>query len=145
MDVRYCTVALFRCVAMWVASHDSPTYCTYLHLEVSVCHMAHQGLGSTYEYLYYCAVTRMCSLSYSCDLTVSLLMTTCAVTPSPLYACICRPADGASFLQVHYILNEIVMGGMVLETSMTEIITRTEEQNRLEKQEVSGRGRQVWC
>ncbi|KAF0307536.1 AP-3 complex subunit sigma-2 [Amphibalanus amphitrite] len=37
--------------------------------------------------------------------------------------------------KVHYILNEIVMGGMVLETSMTEIITRTEEQNRLEKQE----------
>lgn len=28
------------------------------------------------------------------------------------------------------------MGGMVLETSMTEIITRVEEQNKLEKQEV---------
>lgn len=37
--------------------------------------------------------------------------------------------------KVHYILNEIVMGGMVLETSMTEIITRTDEQNKLEKQE----------
>lgn len=41
------------------------------------------------------------------------------------------------FTQVHYILNELVMGGMVLETSMTEIITRIEEQNKIEKQEVS--------
>ncbi|KAH7945240.1 hypothetical protein HPB49_008572 [Dermacentor silvarum] len=37
--------------------------------------------------------------------------------------------------KVHYILNELVMGGMVLETSMTEIITRIEEQNKIEKQE----------
>ncbi|CAG0889278.1 unnamed protein product [Cyprideis torosa] len=37
--------------------------------------------------------------------------------------------------KVHYILNELVMGGMVLETNMTEILTRIEEQNRLEKQE----------
>lgn len=29
------------------------------------------------------------------------------------------------------------MGGMVLETNMTEIITRIEEQNRLEKSEVN--------
>lgn len=38
--------------------------------------------------------------------------------------------------QVHYILAELVMGGMVLETNMTEIITRIEEQNKLEKSEV---------
>lgn len=31
------------------------------------------------------------------------------------------------------------MGGMVLETNMIEIITRIEEQNKLEKQEVSRR------
>ncbi|RXG56040.1 AP-3 complex subunit sigma-1 [Armadillidium vulgare] len=37
--------------------------------------------------------------------------------------------------KVHYILNELVMGGMVLETNMTEIITRIEDQNKLEKQE----------
>nr|CAD7202622.1 unnamed protein product [Timema douglasi] len=37
---------------------------------------------------------------------------------------------------VHYILNELVMGGMVLETNMTEILTRIEDQNKLEKQEV---------
>ena len=42
-------------------------------------------------------------------------------------------------LQVHYILAELVMGGMVLETNMTEIITRIEEQNKLEKSEVSHR------
>lgn len=42
------------------------------------------------------------------------------------------------FLQVHYILNELVMGGMVLETNMTEIFTRIDEQNKLERQEVSG-------
>ncbi|WAQ96575.1 AP3S1-like protein [Mya arenaria] len=38
-------------------------------------------------------------------------------------------------IQVHYILAELVMGGMVLETNMTEIITRIEEQNKLEKSE----------
>lgn len=38
--------------------------------------------------------------------------------------------------KVHYILNELVMGGMVLETNMNEILTRIEEQNKLEKQEV---------
>lgn len=38
--------------------------------------------------------------------------------------------------QVHYILNELVMGGMVLETNMTEILSRIEDQNKLEKQEV---------
>lgn len=30
------------------------------------------------------------------------------------------------------------MGGMVLETNMNEILTRIEEQNKLEKQEVRG-------
>ncbi len=39
--------------------------------------------------------------------------------------------------QVHYILNELVMGGMVLETNMSEIIARIEEQNWIEKQEVN--------
>ncbi len=43
---------------------------------------------------------------------------------------ICRDA------QVHHILNELVMGGMVLETNMTEIMLRIEEQNKLEKEEV---------
>ncbi|XP_052096564.1 AP-3 complex subunit sigma-2-like isoform X2 [Mytilus californianus] len=38
--------------------------------------------------------------------------------------------------KVHYILGELVMGGMVLETNMTEIMTRIEEQNKLEKSEV---------
>ena len=41
------------------------------------------------------------------------------------------------YLQVHHILNEIVMGGMVLETNTAEIITRIEEQSKLEKSEVS--------
>jgi AP-3 complex subunit sigma len=41
--------------------------------------------------------------------------------------------------QVHYILSELVMGGMVLETNMTEILTRIEEQTRIEKQEVGSR------
>lgn len=38
--------------------------------------------------------------------------------------------------KVHYILNELVMGGMVLETNMNEILSRIEDQNKLEKQEV---------
>ncbi|KRY47278.1 AP-3 complex subunit sigma-1, partial [Trichinella britovi] len=32
-------------------------------------------------------------------------------------------------------LNEIVMGGMVLETNMNEILTRVNEQDKIEKQE----------
>jgi len=37
--------------------------------------------------------------------------------------------------KVHFILNELVMGGMVLETNMTEILIRIEEQNKIEKEE----------
>lgn len=36
---------------------------------------------------------------------------------------------------VHHILAELVMGGMVLQTSMTEILARVEEQNKLVKTE----------
>lgn len=39
--------------------------------------------------------------------------------------------------QVHYILQEVVMGGMVLETNMNEIVAQVELQNRMEKSEVS--------
>uniref|UniRef100_A0A0G2K302 Adaptor related protein complex 3 subunit sigma 2 n=1 Tax=Rattus norvegicus TaxID=10116 RepID=A0A0G2K302_RAT len=38
-------------------------------------------------------------------------------------------------LTVHYILQEVVMGGMVLETNMNEIVAQIEAQNRLEKSE----------
>lgn len=41
------------------------------------------------------------------------------------------------FLQVHNILAEMVMGGMVLETNMNEIITQVDAQNKMEKSEVS--------
>ncbi|XP_058855219.1 AP-3 complex subunit sigma-2 isoform X3 [Acipenser ruthenus] len=37
--------------------------------------------------------------------------------------------------KVHYILQQVVMGGMVLETNMNEIVTQVENQNRLEKSE----------
>ena len=37
--------------------------------------------------------------------------------------------------KVHYILQEICLGGMVLETSLAEIVARIEEQAKLEKQE----------
>ncbi|XP_028402323.1 AP-3 complex subunit sigma-2-like isoform X2 [Dendronephthya gigantea] len=37
--------------------------------------------------------------------------------------------------KVHYILSEIVMGGMVLETNMSEILSHIEAQNKLEKSE----------
>ncbi|KAL1471520.1 hypothetical protein MTO96_039895, partial [Rhipicephalus appendiculatus] len=39
--------------------------------------------------------------------------------------------------QVHHILNELVMGGMVVDTNMTELMTRVTEQATIEKQEVS--------
>lgn len=38
---------------------------------------------------------------------------------------------------MHYILSEIVMGGMVLETNMAEITARYAEQEKIEKSEVS--------
>ena len=47
--------------------------------------------------------------------------------------------------QVHYILNELVMGGMVLETNMTEILTRVEEQNKIEKDEVFFSSTFIFC
>ncbi|CAG5851909.1 unnamed protein product [Menidia menidia] len=37
--------------------------------------------------------------------------------------------------KVHYILQEVVMGGMVLETNMNEIVAQVEIQNRMEKSE----------
>uniref|UniRef100_A0A3B3ZZG5 AP complex mu/sigma subunit domain-containing protein n=1 Tax=Periophthalmus magnuspinnatus TaxID=409849 RepID=A0A3B3ZZG5_9GOBI len=42
-------------------------------------------------------------------------------------------------IQVHNILAEMVMGGMVLETNMNEIITQVDAQNKMEKSEVSAR------
>ncbi|XP_046780910.1 adaptor-related protein complex 3, sigma 2 subunit isoform X10 [Gallus gallus] len=56
-----------------------------------------------------------------------------------------------SCLLVHYILQEVVIGGMVLETNMNEIVAQAEAQSKLEKAEVSGsvwgleRGAQVWA
>uniref|UniRef100_A0A674C3E7 Adaptor related protein complex 3 subunit sigma 2 n=1 Tax=Salmo trutta TaxID=8032 RepID=A0A674C3E7_SALTR len=38
-------------------------------------------------------------------------------------------------IQVHFILQEVVMGGMVLETNMNEIVGQVELQNRMEKSE----------
>eukprot|EP00052_Salpingoeca_macrocollata_P030883 m.321286 g.321286 ORF g.321286 m.321286 type:complete len:162 (+) comp25193_c0_seq1:164-649(+) len=37
--------------------------------------------------------------------------------------------------KVHHILNEVVMGGMVLDTNITDILTHVDAQTRLEKQE----------
>ncbi|TNN64044.1 AP-3 complex subunit sigma-2 [Liparis tanakae] len=37
--------------------------------------------------------------------------------------------------KVHYILQEVVMGGMVLETNMNEIVAQVEVQTRMEKSE----------
>jgi hypothetical protein len=45
---------------------------------------------------------------------------------------------------VHHILDEIVMGGMVLETSMVEIITHIEGQEKVLKSEVRPRAVQSY-
>ncbi|CAK9297631.1 unnamed protein product [Gordionus sp. m RMFG-2023] len=37
--------------------------------------------------------------------------------------------------KVHYILSEICMGGLVLETNLNEIVNRIEEQNKIERNE----------
>merc|ERR1712136_150337 len=39
--------------------------------------------------------------------------------------------------KVHFILNEMIMGGMVLETSLQEIVSRFHEQQKIAKQEAS--------
>lgn len=36
---------------------------------------------------------------------------------------------------VHHILNELVMGGMVLQTNMNEILARIEDQSKIQKAE----------
>lgn len=43
---------------------------------------------------------------------------------------------GFSFFQVHYILNEIITGGLVGETTIPNILKAYEEQKKLEKNEV---------
>lgn len=44
-------------------------------------------------------------------------------------------------MQVHYILAELCVGGMVAETNMVDILTHYTEQEKIEKQEVGvGRG-----
>lgn len=40
------------------------------------------------------------------------------------------------FFQVHYILNEIITGGLVAETTIPNILKAFEEQKKLEKNEV---------
>ena len=50
--------------------------------------------------------------------------------------CVSDTVLNVMLVKVHYILSELCMGGMVLETNMTEILTRVDDQNKLEKQEV---------
>ena len=57
-------------------------------------------------------------------------------TPSASKSPSALSARGLDKSQVHWILNELVMGGMVLETNMSEIMLRIEEQNKIEKEEV---------
>uniref|UniRef100_A0A8B9KIR7 Adaptor related protein complex 3 subunit sigma 2 n=1 Tax=Astyanax mexicanus TaxID=7994 RepID=A0A8B9KIR7_ASTMX len=54
--------------------------------------------------------------------------------PKSIYDCVCVCVC-VCVLQVHYILQEVVMGGMVLETNMNEIVAQVELQNRMEKSE----------
>lgn len=58
------------------------------------------------------------------------------------------------YFQVHNILAEMVMGGMVLETNMNEIVTQIDAQNKLEKSEVRTKSTKIdlsmiillaWC
>ena len=55
-------------------------------------------------------------------------------SPPPL-----TPPSPAPLSQVHHILDEIVMGGMVLETSMPEVLTHIEAQEKALKAEVRPR------
>lgn len=48
-------------------------------------------------------------------------------------------------LQVHHILQEVVIGGMVLETNMNEIVAQVEAQSKLEKAEVSSCAAALLC
>lgn len=68
-------------------------------------------------------------------MTVPALICTAVYRLLPCMKC-CAPLC----LQVHYILQEVVMGGMVLETNMNEIVAQVELQNRMEKSEVSFKG-----
>jgi len=41
-------------------------------------------------------------------------------------------------MQIHHIIDEMIMGGMVMETNMMEILTHVEAQDKLLKAEVGG-------
>lgn len=64
--------------------------------------------------------------------------------PVPLWHSHGLGLQPALVFQVHYILQEVVIGGMVLETNMNEIVAQVEAQSKLEKAEVSGDAAALW-
>ena len=71
--------------------------------------------------------------SKTCALTRSYLLQVFVETLDRCFENVCELDLIFHVDKVHYILQEIVMGGMVLETNMNEVIQRIEDQNKLEK------------
>lgn len=74
---------------------------------------------------------------YVCIYSVNRVVTTLETNLNILGCMIIKHICKSYSSQVHNILAEMVMGGMVLETNMNEIITQVDAQNKMEKSEVS--------
>jgi AP-3 complex subunit sigma len=46
---------------------------------------------------------------------------------------VCSPLRGPVGWQVHYILDEMIMGGLVLETNVADIVASLDALNKMEK------------
>uniref|UniRef100_A0A8C2YHN1 Adaptor related protein complex 3 subunit sigma 2 n=1 Tax=Coturnix japonica TaxID=93934 RepID=A0A8C2YHN1_COTJA len=90
-------------------------------------------------YRHYCSCYRHYTLIYQHYAHVPALRASCTALGF-LYRLPCGTLGphAALSLQMHYILQELVIGGMVLETSMNEIVAQMEAQSKLEKAEVRG-------
>uniref|UniRef100_A0A8C9SMW0 Adaptor related protein complex 3 subunit sigma 2 n=1 Tax=Scleropages formosus TaxID=113540 RepID=A0A8C9SMW0_SCLFO len=67
--------------------------------------------------------------------TIYIFMTVFVETLDKCFENVCELDLIFHMDKVHYILQEVVMGGMVLETNMNEIVAQVELQNRMEKSE----------
>uniref|UniRef100_A0A2I3H1J3 Actin related protein 2/3 complex inhibitor n=1 Tax=Nomascus leucogenys TaxID=61853 RepID=A0A2I3H1J3_NOMLE len=120
------------------------TFHLVLKRDDNICNFLEGGSligGSDYKLIYRHYATLyfvFCVDSSESELGILDLIQVCVVFVETLDKCfenVCELDLIFHMDKVHYILQEVVMGGMVLETNMNEIVAQIEAQNRLEKSE----------
>uniref|UniRef100_A0A0K0F919 Clat_adaptor_s domain-containing protein n=2 Tax=Strongyloides TaxID=6247 RepID=A0A0K0F919_STRVS len=107
----------------------------------NVCNFLEGGLligGSDYKLIYRHYATLyfvFCVDSSESELGILDLIQVFVETLDKCFENVCELDLVFHVDKVHNILSELVMGGMVLETNMNEILTRVQEQEKFEKQE----------